>query len=156
MKEKKMKTYTEEVANKLNTILEKNYDAKEGYKTAASNVDSKILASFFNRKATQREEFANQLKTELKKLAQEPEEGGSIAGKLHRTWMNTKALFSSNNEETMLEEAIRGEKASLEDYDEVLNSGLYIPKAVYKVLADQKSAIAYDTVTIKRLEDIQS
>ncbi|EDP97517.1 PA2169 family four-helix-bundle protein [Kordia algicida OT-1] len=151
-----MKTYTKEVADKLNVILEKNYDAKEGYKTAAGNVESPILTSFFNRKATQRKEFADQLKSELKKLAQEPEESGSIAGALHRTWMNTKALFSSNNEEAMLEEAMRGEKASLEDYDDVLNSELYIPESLYKLLADQKSAIAYDTVTIKRLEDIQS
>lgn len=30
--------YTEEVANKLNELLEKNYDAEAGYKLAKDNV----------------------------------------------------------------------------------------------------------------------
>lgn len=150
-----MRSYTEEVGNKLNTLLEKNYDAEKGYITAASNVDSKILTNYFDRKAAQRKQFADQLKAELKGLSQEPESSGSIAGSIHRTWMNTKALFSLNNDEAMLEEAIRGEKASLEDYDEVLNSGLYLPESIHEILTDQKNTIAYDTVTIKRLEDIQ-
>ncbi|PTX58805.1 uncharacterized protein (TIGR02284 family) [Kordia periserrulae] len=149
-----MTIYTEEIGNHLNTLLEKNYDAEKGYKTAAENVDSIILTNFFDRKATQRKRFAEQLKAELKDLAQEPETDGSVTGTLHRTWMNTKAMFSINSDEAMLEETIRGEKASLEDYNEVLDSKLPLPESIKKILTNQKNTINYDTLTIKKLEDI--
>ena len=150
-----MKTYTEEVGNKLNTILEKNYDAEKGYQTAASNADNVILTNFFKNKAKQRKEFADQLKSELKDLAQKPETSGSVAGSIHRTWMNTKALFSLDSDQAMLEEAMRGEKASLQDYENVLNSDTYLPVSVHRILTAQKNTINYDTITIKGLEDIK-
>ena len=150
-----MTVYTEEIGNHLNTLLEKNYDAEKGYKTAAENADSIILTNFFDRKAKQRKRFAEQLKTELKDLAQEPETDGSVTGTLHRAWMNTKAMFTTNSDEAMLEETIRGEKASLEDYNEVLDAELPLPESIEKILTNQKNTINYNTLTIKKLEDIQ-
>ena len=150
-----MKTYTEEVGNKLNNLLEKNYDAEKGYTTASNNATSAVLTNFFERKAAQRKEFADQLKTELASIAQEPTTSGSIAGVAHRTWMNTKAMFSSDNDEAMLEEAIRGEKASIEDYNDVLNSSISLPYSIQNILSGQKNTIVNDTLTIKRLEDLK-
>lgn len=150
-----MKTYTEEVGHMLNTILEKNYDAQKGYETAASNTSSTILRNFFDRKSEQRKLFTIQLKSELKNLSQEPDTNGSIIGAIHRTWMNAKALFSGSNDEAMLQEAIRGEKASIEDYNDVLNSELYLPESIKDILIKQRDTIIKDTLTIKKLEDIQ-
>ncbi|WP_430411745.1 ferritin-like domain-containing protein [Kordia sp.] len=150
-----MKTYTKEVGSKLNTLLEKNYDAQKGYKTASENAQSIILTNFFERKSKEREQFADQLKSEITKLAQEPETTGSIAGIAHRTWMNTKALFSSDTDEAMLAEAIRGEKASIEDYNDVLNAEVVLPQSIQNVLSGQRNTIVNDTLTIKRLEDIK-
>ncbi|TYP99312.1 uncharacterized protein (TIGR02284 family) [Tenacibaculum adriaticum] len=150
-----MYSYTEEVSKQLNGLLEKNYDAEKGYKTAAENASSKPLKSFFERKSNERKNFGKQLKTEIMTFGQAPEKSGSIKGTAHRAWMNTKAFFSPDNDESMLEEAIRGEKASIEEYNEVINAKEHLPKSTADVLKTQRDAILNDTIVIKRLEDIK-
>lgn len=46
--------YTEEISNKLNELLVKNYDAENGYIDAYKNLESKDLKMFFKRRATER------------------------------------------------------------------------------------------------------
>lgn len=40
-------SYSEEVSNKLNELLEKNYDAEKGYKLAAQKVKNERLKAFY-------------------------------------------------------------------------------------------------------------
>lgn len=148
-----MSNYTQEVGQKLNNLLEKTYDAEKGYKKAAENVDHASLKSFFNRKAQERYNFGHELKSEIKTFGQEVDKGGSIAGTAHRAWMDVKAIFSSDNEESMLEEALRGEKSSVEEYNDVLNE-TSLPTSTKDILGRQKSSIQNDLSTIKRLEDL--
>lgn len=103
-----MKTYTEEVGEKLNDLLERTFDAQKGFKKAAANTEHRGLKSYFESKAQQRYDFGHELKTEIISFDQKVDKGDSFAGKAHRTWMDIKALFASDNEEAMLEEAIRG------------------------------------------------
>ena len=150
-----MYSYTETVSNQLNGLLEKNYDAEKGYKTASENSKSEVLSRFFEKKANERKQFGNQLKTEITTFGQIPEKGGSLKGTAHRAWMNTKAFFSPDNDESMLEEAIRGEKASIEEYNEIINAKEYLPESTANVLKTHRDAIISDTVLIKKIEDIK-
>lgn len=150
-----MYSYTQEVSNKLNELLEKNYDAAKGYKTAAENVKSETLTNFFMRKASEREHFGKQLKSEIMSFGESPEKGGSLTGKVHRAWMNTKAFFSNENEEAILEEALRGEKASIEEYNEVINSKEHLPNSTATLLKTQRDTILSDAILVKKLEEIQ-
>jgi len=150
---KAMKTYTEEVGNKLNALLEKTYDAEKGFKKAAENVKNPALKNYFATKAQQRYDFGHELKSEIKSFGQEVDKGGSITGDAHRAWMDVKALFSSDNEESMLEESIRGEKSSLNEYQEVLNE-TSLPSSTQNILATQKTKIESGLSTIKTLEDL--
>ena len=111
-----MGTYTENVGKKLNELLEKTYDAEKGFKKAAENVEHTALKTYFNQKAQERYNFGHELKSEIKAFNQDVDKGGSLTGKAHRAWMDVKSLFSSNDEESMLEEAIRGEKSAIEEY----------------------------------------
>ncbi|MGY0392839.1 ferritin-like domain-containing protein [Bizionia sp. KMM 8389] len=149
-----MNTYTEEVGNKLNALLEKNYDAEKGYKKAAEHTDNTALKNFFSRKGAERYDFGHELKSEIKNFGQEPENSGSATGTAHRAWMDVKAVFSSDNAESMLEEAIRGEKASVEEYDEVLNESS-LPTSTRDLVLKQKNTISQELNTIKGLEDIR-
>ena len=151
-----MYNYSEELGDKLNSILEKNYDAEKGYKKAAENAKSASLKRFFERKATERYNFGHEIKAELKGINQEPEKGGSVTGAAHRTWMDVKSWFSSDNDEAMLEAAITGEKAALEEYNEVLSSKNepHIPAEMMGVLGKQRMVIQSELETIKRLEDL--
>ncbi|GGX04849.1 ferritin-like domain-containing protein [Aquimarina muelleri] len=149
-----MKTYTEEVGNKLNDLLEKTYDAEKGFKKAAENVEHFALKNYFNQKAQQRYDFGHELKTEIKSFGQEVDKGGSITGGLHRTWMDIKSLVSVDSEEGMLEEAIRGEEASIKEYNEVLTE-TSLPPSTQTVLTQQKNKIVSGLSNIRTLEDLK-
>ena len=149
-----MTKYREIVGEKLNDILEKNYDAENGYKKAANNAKNEALKNFFKTKAQQRSNFKSELKSEVAAYGQKFETSGSLTGKAHRTWMDVKALFSSDNDETMLEEAIRGEKASVKEYNEVLKE-TSLPPSTQNMLLHQKNQIEKSLSTIKTLEDLK-
>ena len=76
-----MGTYTEEVGNKLNELLEKTYDAEKGFKKAADNTEHPQLKAFFESKSKQRYDFGHELKTEIKSFGQEIDKGDSVAGR---------------------------------------------------------------------------
>ena len=132
--------YTEKISNKLNELLEKNYDAEKGYLNAADHVESSRLKIFFKKRATERSEFAKNLRTEILSYGQIPEDDGSLKGTMHRNWMSLKSLFSSNDEEAILEEALRGEKESLDEYTNILKEDSFAP-STKKMLETQKLQI---------------
>jgi len=148
-----MSTYTEEVGNKLNELLEKTYDAEKGFKKAAENVENESLKSYFEGKAQERYDFGHALKTEIRQFAQEIDKGDSFASKAHRSWMDVKNFFSADNEEVMLEEAIKGEKAAIEEYTDVLKETT-LPPSTETLLTQQKNQIVSGLDTIKTLENI--
>ena len=149
-----MITYTEKVGNKLNDLLEKTYDAEKGFKKAAENANNIPLKNYFERKAQERYDFGHALKKEISEFGTEVEKGDSFASKAHRSWMDIKALFSTDNDEAMLEEAIKGEKAALEEYDNVLGD-TSLPPSTANLLVSQKNKINSGLNTIKSLEDLK-
>ncbi|WP_370477773.1 ferritin-like domain-containing protein [Tamlana flava] len=147
--------YTEKISNKLNELLVKNYDAEKGYMNAAENVESPTLKIFFERRATERSEFAKQLRTEILRYGEEPKDSGSFKGTVHRNWMSLKSLLSSNDEEAILEEAIKGEEASLKEYKDILKDKT-LPPSIDSMLFKQKNAIQSAINTEKVHEELVS
>jgi len=147
--------YTEKISNKLNELLIKNYDAEKGYLNAAENVESSTLKIFFKRRASERSEFAKEIRTEILRYGEEPKDSGSFKGTLHRNWMSLKSLFSTNDEEAILEEAIRGEEASLEEYEDILKDR-NMPPTIDSMLSKQKNAIQSAINTEKVHEELVS
>ena len=135
-----MMKFTEEISNKLNELLLKNYDAEKGYINAMTRVEKPELKMFFKRRATERSQFAKELRTEILQYGQIPEDSGSFKGTMHRNWMSLKSTFSTNDTEAILEEAIRGEKASLEEYKEILKNRT-LPPSIDSLLIKHKNAI---------------
>lgn len=143
--------YTKEVSKKLNDLLEKNYDAEKGYKFAAEKVKNTKLKSFFSERAQERYDFGHELKSEIRNFGEKPEKGTSLKGDIHRSWMNLKTTFSSDKEEALLEEAIRGEKSAVEEYNEVLEDE-NIPESTKDLLMKQRNAIIATLDKEKELE----
>lgn len=149
-----MRIFSESTENKFNDLLEKAYDAEKGFEKASENVESTRLKSFFNQKAIERRNFIQELRAELVANGLEiTENDGSIAGTLHRAWMDVKALFSTDNEESMLEEVRNGEKAALEDYDDILEDE-NLPPTTVNVLRKQRNAIESSYRKANYLEDV--
>jgi len=154
LKHEKMETKSKKLVEQLEEILEKNTDAQKGYTKAAENTDSQSLQNYFNRKAKERKSFNDALKAELVATYDEIDEHGSFTGTVHRTWMDIKNFFSGNSDEAMLEEAIRGEKASVEEYEEILKHS-ELPMRVSTLIRDQYMKIRTDLNKIRSLEDLE-
>ena len=146
-------TYTQEVGKKLNALLEKTYDSEKGFTKASENIDNKMLKSYFKSKSQERNTFGHELKKEIRSYNQEIDKGGSVAGTAHRAWMDIKAFLSLEDEESMLEEAIRGEKTAVKEYDDVLTE-TSLPSSTKSLLESQKNKIENGLNNIKTLEDI--
>ena len=145
--------YSEKMSNNLNELLTKNYDAEAGYKLATEKVKSENLKKFFTRRAKERYDFGHQLKNEITSYGETPDKGTSFKGDAHRAWMNLKSAVSSNNEETILEEAIRGEKAALEEYNEILSEP-NLPPTTESILTIQRDNVKNALEEVKTFEAI--
>ncbi len=144
-------SYTEKVSNRLNNLLTKNYDAEAGYKKAAEKVSNPQLKNFFKQRAQERYDFGHELKGEIKSFGQEPDKGTSVAGDAHRAWMDIKTAFSSDKDETVLEEAIRGEKAALNEYEEVLKE-TSLPPSTLNLITKERDSVNNALQNVTSLE----
>ncbi|WP_299127439.1 PA2169 family four-helix-bundle protein [uncultured Winogradskyella sp.] len=145
--------YEKIISDKLNELLIKNYDAEKGYINAMKEIDNINVKNFFKNRAEERARFARQLRTEILTYGEIPEDSGSFKGLMHRNWMSLKATFSSNNEETILEEAIRGEKASLSEYNELLSNSEF-PTRLNNLLREQRNSIEAAINSVRMYEEV--
>ncbi|AXO80906.1 PA2169 family four-helix-bundle protein [Olleya aquimaris] len=143
----------QEVVSSLQDLLQKNYDAEAGYKQVMTKTDNEPLKNWLQQKALQRNTFATELDYQIRKHNAEPKASGTIKGDLHRGWINIKSTLSADTDEALMEECIRGEKASIKEYEDQLenfNADTEIQTIVQSQLTTVKSALN----TVKRLEDI--
>ena len=136
-----MRVYSEQTEKKINELLERAFDAENGFRKAAENVNDTHLQAFFTNKAKERKKWRSEIRNDLHKNGLAIREAdGSWKGDMHRLWMDTKALFSANSEEAMLEEVQKGEKAALDDYNEIITNHS-LPTSTEKLLKHQKEQI---------------
>ena len=143
----------ENLVDNLQELLEKNYDANKGFTKAMKDAENPRLKTFLQNQAAQRSRFANELTQEIRTLNEEPKESGSFTGDLHRTWIDIKSAVSGNEDEAVLEECIRGEKASWDEYKDKLNKENFPPN-IASVLERQASEIHNTLSKVKTLEDL--
>ncbi|MBA6152042.1 ferritin-like domain-containing protein [Gelidibacter maritimus] len=124
----------------LQAIIEKNYDARQGYRKAMMDVQDPELKNFMQQQARQRSNFTNEIDQQIRNLGDTPIENGSMAATLHRTWIDIKTRVASNADETIIEEVIRGEKAKVKEYKDALKNNLLAPQT-HNLLQSQLKAI---------------
>jgi uncharacterized protein (TIGR02284 family) len=142
-----------EHAEALQTLLQKNYDAEKGFKKAITKTESDSLKDFLKRQAVKHNRFATELDREIRSLNEHPKEEGSFSGKLSRAWMDIKVAVSGNNDEAILEECVRGEKNSAEEYEEALEENNF-PPHLEEVLKKQLNEINTMIAEVKSMEDL--
>lgn len=140
------------IEDKLKDIIVKNEDAIKGFEKGAENAKEIGTKSYFESKADERRNFLSNLRTAAPELnLGDWKIEGSTAGAAHRTWMDVKAFFSSDNDESMLEEAVRGDKATIDDYNDAISETL-VPRSVKILLTEQRDIIQNDLETSEILQ----
>lgn len=143
-----------EKVNSLQELLEKNYDSEKGYKKAIEDAKSVQLKKFLKEQAVMRNHFATEIDRILHGLNEKPREKGSATGSLHRAWIDVKTMFAGKgDDEAVLEECLRGDKASIKEYEEKLKKTKFSPQN-NEILQNQLNKIKLTVSKIKRLEDL--
>lgn len=144
---------TENSTSVINDLIEINNDRVAGFEKAIADIkDENIdLKKVF-------QEFTDQSRKNGQELAalvgsvDDVETGKSVAGTLHRTWIDVKALFTGGDRHSILEEAERGEDAIKKAYKDAMSSGDLTSEAA-SVVSSQAAKINMAHDTIKALRD---
>lgn len=108
----------------LNTLLQTCLDAHDGYQAAAHHVDNMDVKRLFGRFALERKRFADELALAIESLGGAPRERGSVAGALHRGWIELTSEMDVPLRGDVLKECVRGEGLSVGHYEAALSRGL--------------------------------
>lgn len=115
-----------EEASVLNDLLHITNDRIEGF----AKVEGKVWENYPDVKPeyAKLNSLSKVMKNELINLIQEDgeeaEDTSSVAGALHRTWIDIKNSFTlGNREESTIENVIFGEKAAIDAYQNAIDSG---------------------------------
>lgn len=104
----------------LNDLIETCKDGQEGFKTCAEDIKHPELKRVFVERAKDCGNAAAELQTAVRALGGDPETSTSVAGDLHRRWVDVKAKFTGKDEKAVLTEAERGEDHALKAYKEAI------------------------------------
>jgi len=131
----------ESTIESLQDLIRINIDSAKGFRDAAEELDDDTLANKMRSIADERESQAEQLQQYVSFNGEEPRKEGSYAAAVHRCWMNTRELFTSNDKYAILAEAERGE-------DQI--------KAAYEKTLKDEPANAMNDVLIEQYDRVKS
>lgn len=138
----------------LNDLLQITNDRIEGF----NKVEDKVWEKYPNLKSdyTNMVDQSQKMRLELKSLISErngdADDSTTVAGGLHRTWIDVKNAFSSDNAESTLENVTFGENAAIEAYQKALDSGDLCPESS-KVVQDQLHSLKSSYAKFRTLEN---
>ena len=111
-------------ASRVNELIVTCKDGEAGYRSASEGVKSAELKQFFAECAVQRSQFVGELQSLVRSLGGNPEHTGSFIAKLHRGWIDIKAVIEGRDEAGVLVECERGESIAKKAYTSVLKESL--------------------------------
>jgi uncharacterized protein (TIGR02284 family) len=114
-----------ETISTVNSLIETVKDGQEGFKQAAEGVTDPQLKSLCNEYSRQRSRFASELQTQVQSLSESAaEKTSSVAGALHRAWINLKSAVTSGDDHAILTECERGEDSAVKGYEKAMEGNL--------------------------------
>lgn len=142
-----MSTTTSSIASVLNSLIETCKDGQHGFREAAEKVKNADYKALFSEFAMQRQQFIGELQRLVAGLGEDVEKSGSVAGALHRGWIDLKSALTSGEEHAILAECERGEDSAVAEYREALEHD-ELPPEVRSVIQQQYVAVqdAHDRV----------
>ncbi|WP_312285822.1 PA2169 family four-helix-bundle protein [Chryseobacterium gleum] len=139
----------------LNDLLHITNDRREGFE----KVEGKVWEMYPNVKDEYDHMISQSkiMKNELVNLITEkqgvPDDSTSVAGALHRTWIDIKNSFTMGNlVESTLENVVFGEKAAIETYQNALTSGKLSEKS-NKIVSEQLRSLKNSYNQFRKIEE---
>ena len=144
-------TLSKEAAGYVEDLVRLNIDSAQGFTAAADMIEDKSLAASFREYAAQRDANAEELKAAIAYNGEEPPQGGTASGTLHRWWLEVKGKITSGNAHSVLSEAERGEDNAMARYRKALKQPL--PAGVKLIVERQMQGVQRNHDQVKMLRD---
>jgi uncharacterized protein (TIGR02284 family) len=100
----------------LNTLLAICHDSQQGYEVAATDVQDPELSRLLGELGAQRMKFGDELAERVRTLRGEPRKSGTMAGEVHRAWIDFKAANARPQAHEILAECERAEDIATAAY----------------------------------------
>jgi len=113
-----------EVVSVLNDLIQTCEDGIHGFRTAADAVKNPAAKALFASRLPKIELGQRELKAEVRRLGGDPDKSGTVAGAMHRGWINLKSAITGKNEEAIVMECERGEEHATHVYEDALQKDL--------------------------------
>jgi uncharacterized protein (TIGR02284 family) len=125
----------DDVVDVLNDLLENARDGEYGFRTCAEQVETASAKQLFASRAEGCRLAANELMGLVTQYGGEPAAGGTVAGAMHRGWVQVKGTVGADSELSILESCERGEDSAVARYRKALKQAL--PENVRAVVQRQ-------------------
>ena len=142
---------SDNITSILNDLVETSKDGEKGFRTAAEDTKNAELQAVFLRRAQDCATGAADLQEQVVRLGGKPDEGGSLAGAVHRGWVNLKATVSGRTDLAILEECERAEDVAKARYRKALEETL--PEDIRVVVQRQYDGVLRNHDQIRDLRD---
>jgi uncharacterized protein (TIGR02284 family) len=106
----------------LNTLIATTIDSVTGYENSAEDIDNQRFREIFRQRADERQRVVEELRSEVRRLGGDPEDGGSFLGKTHQRFEDLKAAVTGGDDQSVINEVERGEDYLKEKFEAALNS----------------------------------
>ena len=142
-----------EIIGTVNDLIETLRDGQEGFRQAAEAVEDAELKSLFNEFSLQRARFVGELQSEAVALGEsKPENSSSVAGALHRSWIDLKGAIAKRDDHAILAECERGEDSAVHEYEDALEDQ-NLTGPVREIISRQFAKVKSVHDRIKQLRD---
>lgn len=142
---------SDNIASILNELVETSKDGEKGFRKAAEDTKSAELKTVFLRRAEDCGKGAAELQQVVSQLGAKPEDGGSVAGALHRGWVDVKSAVTGRSDVAILEECERGEDVAKAKYRKALD--MTLPENVRAVVQRQYDGVMKNHDQVRELRD---
>ncbi len=136
----------------LDDLIQTARDGSEGYRLSADAVEDADLSAIFSTFSSQRDAFVSELQGLATGFGGDPTDSSTVAGTLHRGWINLTHAISSNDRAAVLAECQRGDEHAVESYEDAI--GTPLPESVQQILRLQLTSIREALEKITSLADL--
>jgi uncharacterized protein (TIGR02284 family) len=140
-----------QVSDILNDLVEVSKNGEKGFQAAAEDAKNPELKALLARRAQDCASGAAELQQIVLRLGDTPEDGGTIAGAVHRGWTNLKAAVAGRTDLAILEEVERGEDVAKAAYGDALKETL--PADIQAVVQRQYEGVVRNHDQIRDLRN---
>ncbi len=138
----------------MNDLVRVNNDRGAGYDTAVAQTEDPGLKHIFQSMSDQSREYAFELNRHIREVGGEEETDTSVAGDLYRTWMDMKADFTANSDDSVLASCEYGEDVTLKVYNMALANDIEIPQNILDIITRQFGELKLSHDGIRKYRDL--